>query len=146
MAVRLDGVKARRILGGYSITELARRATCSDRTVTTLESIGVVGGVGGSCDVHVAQRILDALGPPVAITSNSQASPTVVTTATTHTFQTGDSVTLAGITGANGDPNGTRIVTRISGTQFSVPVNCTVAGGTGGTATILPASVGLAQL
>jgi hypothetical protein len=146
MAVRLDGLKARRILAGYSITELARRATCSDKTITTLENIGVVGGVGGSCDVVAAQRILDALAPPCAIATNSQQNPTVCTVSGGHGFQTGDTVTIAGVVGANADPNGVRIVTRLSPTTFSVPVNCLTAGGTGGTAVATLASVGVAQL
>lgn len=135
---RLDTLRARREAGGLGVAELARRANLTDALIEDLES-------GGNCRPHETQRILDALGPPVAITSNSQANPTVITCAT-HTFQTGDTVVLAGITGANADPNGTRVVTRINATSFSVPVNCLTAGGTGGTATIQPASIGLATL
>jgi hypothetical protein len=135
---RLDSLKTRRILGGVSVQELAKRANLTDRLIEQVEN-------GNPCDPHVTQRILDALGPPVAVTSNTQASPTVLTTAT-HLFQTGDTVTLAGITGANADPNGSRVATRLSATTFSVPVNCSTAGGTGGTATIEPASVGIARL
>lgn len=138
MANRMDTLQTRRILGGLSVGDLARLANISDWAVLQLES-------GGTCDSVVSQRILDALAPPVAITSNTQASPTVLTTAT-HLFQTNDSVTLAGITGANADPNGTRTVTRISATTFSVPVNCGVAGGTLGTATLRSATVSLASL
>lgn len=135
---RLDGLKARRILGGLTVRELSRLSNTSDRIVTTLEN-------GGTCDPHVTQRILDAIGPPVAITSNSQASPSVVTTAA-HTFQTGDTVTIAGVAGSNADINGSRVVTRVNGTSFSVPVNAGTSGGTGGTATIASASVSLASL
>lgn len=135
---RLDTLQARRILGGISVGELAKRASVSDETIAALEN-------GGTCDPEVTQRLMDALGPPVAITSNSQATPTVITCAT-HLFQTGDTVTLAGIVGANVDPNGSRVVTRINSTSFSVPVNCSTAGGTLGTATIDPASVGIARL
>lgn len=130
---RMDTLKARRLTGGYTVTRLAQLATVSDQTIIQLEN-------GGNCDVVASERIITALGPPVAITSNSQANPTVITCAE-HTFQTGDTVVLAGITGANADPNGSRVVTRINGTSFSVPVNCLTAGGTGGTATIDPASV-----
>jgi hypothetical protein len=31
-------------------------------------------------------------------------------------------------------------------THFTVPIDCTTAGGTGGTATLQPASIGLARL
>ena len=63
-----------------------------------------------------------------------------------HTFQTGDTVLLAGITGANADPNGSRVATRVDTTHFTVPINCTTAGGTGGTATIQGASVTVVSL
>jgi hypothetical protein len=135
---RMDTLKARRLLGGFTITSLARAANVSDQTIVILEN-------GGNCLHPEMQRILDALGPPVALTSNTQASPTVFTSAT-HLFQTGDTVTIAGVSGANADPNGSRVVTRVNATSFSVPVNCGVAGGTGGTATIEGASVGRAAL
>ena len=135
---RLDGLQARRVLGGVSVAELARRANLTDELIQRLEN-------GDPCRPEISQRVLDALGPPVALTSNSQVSPTVFTSAT-HLFQTGDTVVIAGVTGANADPNGTRVVTRVSATQFSVPVDCSIAGGTGGTATIQPASIGLVRL
>jgi DNA-binding XRE family transcriptional regulator len=119
-------LKARRELAGLTITRLAQLTNCSDRTITQLEQ-------GGNCDPDVTARLFAALGPSVALTSNTQASPTVFTSAT-HLFQTGDTVTIAGVSGANADPNGARVATRVSGTSFSVPVNCGVAGGTGGTA------------
>lgn len=130
---RMDTLKTRRLLGGLTISRLARLANVSDLTIVQIEN-------GGNVVEPEASRIITALGPPVAVTSNTQASPTVLTTAE-HTFQTGDTVTLAGIVGSNADANGSRVATRINGTSFSVPVNCSVAGGTGGTATIEPASV-----
>jgi DNA-binding XRE family transcriptional regulator len=136
--LRMDTLKARRILGGMSVTELAKKANVSDLTITILEN-------GGNCLAPEAARIVTALGTPVAITSNTQASPTVLTTAT-HTFQTGDTVTIAGVSGSNADVNGSRVVTRIGATSFSVPVNCSTAGGTGGTATIDAVSVTQASL
>jgi hypothetical protein len=68
-----------------------------------------------------------------AITSNSQANPTVVTCASPHKRTTGDIVLIAGVAGSNADVNGSRAVTVVSDTTFTVPINCTVAGGTGGT-------------
>lgn len=130
---RMDTLKARRLLGGLTITRLAQLANVSDQTINQLEN-------GGNCTDVVADRIVNALAPPVALTSNTQASPTVFTAAT-NTIQTGDTVTIAGVTGANADPNGSRVATRVNATSFSVPVNCGTAGGTGGTATIDPASV-----
>lgn len=138
-AHRLDGLQARRILGAVSIQDLAKRANITDELVQRLER-------GDSCQPEITQRILDALvGPAIALTSNTQANPTVFTVAA-HNFQTGDTALIAGVATANADPNGTRIVTRINGTTFSVPIDCSVAGGTGGTATPTQASLGLARL
>jgi len=138
-AHRLPTLQARRILGGLLVGDLARLARVDDWIINALE-------VGGSCQPEVTDRILNALGSPVALTSNSQVSPTVFTTTTAHTFQTGDTVTIAGVTGANADPNGARVITRLSPTTFSVPVDCSTAGGTGGTATITAASIGIVRL
>jgi hypothetical protein len=138
-AHRLDGLKARRILGGMTIGELAKKAQVSDLTITILEN-------GGQCNPKDTQQILDALAPQAALTSNSQASPTVFVTAAVHTFQTNDTAVIAGVTGANADPNGTRVITRTGTTGFSVAVNCGTAGGTGGTATVTSASVSLVSM
>jgi DNA-binding XRE family transcriptional regulator len=127
-------LKARRILAGHSISRLAKLANVSDQTIIQLEN-------GGNCDPYVTERILNVLGPTVALTSNTQASPTVFTSAT-HLFQTGDTVLIADVADADADPNGDRVATRVNGTTFSVPVNCGVSGGTGGTATLRGASIG----
>lgn len=138
VAHRLDTLQARRILAGISVGELARRANVSDQTVVILEN-------GGNCPVEVTQRILDALVPAVALTSNTQANPTVFTTPANQ-IQNGDTVLIAGNATSSADPNGTRVATRINATSFSVPIDCSVAGGTGGTATPTPACVGIARL
>lgn len=70
----------------------------------------------------------------VAITSNSIAAASVVTTAAAHNLKTGDTVTIAGVTSSVPTINGSRVVTVLSPTTFSVPVTVTT-GGTGGTAT-----------
>lgn len=138
-AHRLDGLKARRLLGGYILPDLAKKANVSDRIMQTLES-------GGTCTPRESAQILNAVAPSVALASNTQASPTVFTVTAGHDFQTGDTVTIAGVTGANADPNGVRVVTRVNGTTFSVPVNCATAGGTGGTAIPTSASLSLSSL
>ena len=69
----------------------------------------------------------------VPITSNTQASPTVITTTVPHGYTSGDIVLIAANTGSNASINGQQTITVISTTTFSVAVNCTVAGGTGGT-------------
>src|SRR4051812_24796333 len=138
-AHRLDGLKARRALAAVSIQDLAKRANLTDEIIQRLES-------GDSSQPKVTQPILDALAPPVALATNTQANPTVFTVTAGHAFQTGDTVLIAGNTLSNADPNGTRLVTRINGTTFSVPIDCSVAGGSGGTATAQPASLGIARL
>jgi hypothetical protein len=69
----------------------------------------------------------------VPITSNSQQNPTVITCPVPHGLTSGDTVLIAGNSGSNAAINGERTVTVISPTTFSIPVNCTTAGGTGGT-------------
>lgn len=64
------------------------------------------------------------------ISGNTVANPTVVTTTTAHGLTTGQA---AAITGSDSTPsiNGTRAITRLSATTFSVAVNVTIAGTTG---------------
>lgn len=76
---------------------------------------------------------LDTSQRVIPITSNTQASPTVITTTVPHGLTTGQVILIAGNTGSDATLNGERTVTVISTTTFSVPVNCSVAGGTGGT-------------
>lgn len=73
---------------------------------------------------------LDPSQTVIPITANSLANPTVVTTPVPHGRTTGD---LILISGSNSTPtiDGSRAVTVISATQFSVPVNVTVAGTAG---------------
>lgn len=65
-----------------------------------------------------------------SISGNTVANPTVVTTTTAHGLTTGQA---AVITGSDSTPsiNGTRAITRLSATTFSVAVNVTIAGTTG---------------
>ena len=73
---------------------------------------------------------LDSSQKVTPITANSLANPTVVTTAVAHGLTTGD---LVFFSGSNSTPviDGSRAVTVISTTTFSVPVNVTVAGTAG---------------
>jgi uncharacterized phiE125 gp8 family phage protein len=82
---------------------------------------------------HVPAHAVSVLvQPSTAIVSASIANPSVITTATPHYLVTGDIVTVAGVAGSTPDVNGARLVTVLSATTFSIPVNVTV-GGTGGT-------------
>jgi hypothetical protein len=64
------------------------------------------------------------------ITSITAANPTIVTTSAPHTGQTGQKVYL---TGTNSTPSldGNYVMTKLSDTTFSVPVNVTVSGNAG---------------
>ena len=88
-----------------------------------------------------AGRVFTTLGPAgVGITSASVANPTVITTAT-HGLTTGDTVIITGITGSTPAINGAYVVTVLSTTTFTIPVNVTVAGtgGSVGASAVLPA-------
>lgn len=69
----------------------------------------------------------------IPITSNTQANPTIVQTAVPHGLTSGQIILISGNTGSNASINGERTVTVTDSTHFSIPVNCTTAGGTGGT-------------
>ncbi len=147
MSCRLDSLQTRRVAAGHSVTRLAQLANVSDRTITVLEAKGSNGlDKGGTCDEDIAIRLANALAPPVALTSNTQASPTEFTAAAPHKLVTGDTVTIAGVAGADADPNGNRVVTVTSATKFTVAIDCSTAGGTGGTASLHLDSVGIARL
>lgn len=134
---KLPSLKARREAAGITKSELARRACCSDLTVTILEN-------GGNCDPHVTERILDALGSSVAVTSSSVANPSVITTAA-NTFRSADTVTIANHAGSTPDINGENVATVTAGTTFTIPVNVT-GGGTGGTARLSATTLGIVRL
>ncbi len=76
---------------------------------------------------------LDTAQRVIPITSNTQATPTVVTTPVPHGLTTGQVILITGNASSNAAINGERTVTVLSATTFSIPINCTVAGGTGGT-------------
>lgn len=71
----------------------------------------------------------------ITITSSTNASPAVLTTAAAHKLTTGEKVTIAGVTGTGATVlNGSsRTVTVLTATTFSAGINTTGAG-TGGTA------------
>lgn len=72
--------------------------------------------------------------PAVVIVSASIAAASVITTQTPHYYVSGDTALLAGVTGSTPAVDGTRVVTVLTPTSFSIPVPVTVAG-LGGTVT-----------
>ena len=86
---------------------------------------------------------LEVAGDPSynhAIATSSVANPSVITTSLTHGFETGDRIYIHSHVGSTPDITGFHIITKISTTQFSIPVNVTV-GGTGGVAYRANASI-----
>jgi hypothetical protein len=69
-----------------------------------------------------------------AIVSSSVADPSVITTTSAHGLTSGMSIVIAGHTGSTPDINGTHVVTVLTSTTYSIPIDVTV-GGTGGTST-----------
>lgn len=135
---RLDLLRTRRIAGNLHVRELARLANVSDLMIHKIEN-------GDPCAPEITERLLDALGPLVAITSSSAANPTSLLTAA-HKFVTGDTVTITGHTGATNPITGDNVVTVVDTTHFTVAIDETGGGGTNGTARLSPVSLGLARL
>lgn len=78
-------------------------------------------------------RLLEvAAGAGVGITSSSVANPSEILCANPHYLLDGQQVTISGHAGSTPDINGTHVITLVSQTQFTIPVNVTV-GGAGGT-------------
>lgn len=88
-----------------------------------------------STGILVKRKAITETGPvAVDLTGVAIGNPAVVTSDDPHGFTSGDEVVIAGVTGSTPSVAGTRVVTVIDPTHFSIPVNVTVAG-TGGTAT-----------
>jgi hypothetical protein len=73
-------------------------------------------------------------GLAAPVVSSSVANPSVITTQVPHGLTTGQNATIAGHTGSTPSINASHVVTVLSPTTFSIPVNVTVAGA-GGTIT-----------
>ena len=73
-------------------------------------------------------------GAAVTITSSSVDNPTNILCAAVHGLATGDTIVIAGHTGATPDLNNEYVVTVVDTTNFTIPENVSV-GGAGGTMT-----------
>jgi hypothetical protein len=95
------------------VTEPDNVAISKSGSLITIQFIGTLGGTSSV----------------LAITDNTIANPTVVTSAG-HKLKTGDSIVVSG---SNSTPtiNGTQTVTVLTEDTFTVPVNVTVAGTAG---------------
>lgn len=68
----------------------------------------------------------------IPITSNTAASPSVVTTPIPHGLTNGQKVLISGVSGSIADINGEQVATVLTPTTFSVAVNASTHAGTGG--------------
>jgi hypothetical protein len=102
-----------------------------DRQGTTVQLGGTVTAIGGNTYEFVPAS------SSVNISSSSTANPTVITAAAAHGLLSGDIVTIAGHS-STPDINGEHIITWLSTTTFSIPVNVTSGGGAAGTITGTP--------
>ena len=75
---------------------------------------------------------LDPSQTVIPITSNSAASPTVVTTPVPHGLATGQIILISGVADSDADINGEQEVTVTGTYTFTVPVDATTNAGTGG--------------
>lgn len=112
-----------------SLTQPASRSVATGSQDFVWATVSLDATASGE-DVRVsALRVADNFTDG-AITGNTVAVATVITTATAHGLVTGDTIT---ITGSNSTPSidGVRAVTFLTPTTFSIPVTVTVAGTAG---------------
>ncbi|MFZ2875460.1 MAG: hypothetical protein WAZ94_13385 [Phycisphaerales bacterium] len=120
--------------GRFLVAALAGRAAATlGFGRTHLLPPGTYGGPNGAAFCGQTTQSGGMIGTAYtkSITSNSAASPTVVT-CTGHGLVSGATVSISGQTGTVAI-NGTHVVTVVNGNTFTVPVDCTTGGGTGGT-------------
>ncbi len=74
-------------------------------------------------------EVVEATRPKTAnIASNTAGNPSILTTTAPHGLKTGDVVKIAGVVGSRPSINGSRTVTVLSPTSFSVPIAVTAPG------------------
>ncbi len=87
--------------------------------------------------VEAGDDLIPTIVTPATVTSSSTASPTEILTAAPHGFADGSTVVIAGHSGSSNDGavNASHTITLVDSTRFTIPVDLTGGGGTGGTAT-----------
>lgn len=114
-------------------------ATANTFQLSTTEGGAVLNITTTGTGIHTIQHseyqalIISRISYPIS--SNSAASPTVITS-TNHGLQNGRIVTIAAVSGSMPNINGTFVVTRLTANTFSIPVNV-LTPGTGGAFTTL---------
>jgi len=114
------------------LSESRNIADTIDNALVGVDSDGTAYSVETSGDGY--DVIAEVTGTAVDITSTSVASPTVVT-AVAHGLHTLDSITISGHEDSDDDDavNASHQVTYLTADTFSIPVDLTGGGGTGGT-------------
>lgn len=87
------------------------------------------GGGYSSQTIDVEQTFIDS----IAISSSSAASPTQITTSSAHGLATNDYITIKNHSGSATNINGTHQITKVDSTNFTIAVDLSSGGGTGGT-------------
>ncbi len=117
-------------------------ATVVSPTTFSIPVNVTVAGTGGTVTQYnsadwdtesiAADYTLDVNQTTIPIVSSSQASPSIIATSQPHGLTSTQIILIAGHSGSTPSINGEQVVTVITDTTFSIPVNVTVAG-TGGT-------------
>lgn len=112
----------------YTIHLFVNDASISDTTA----AVDLTEASGGGYSSKTIQASVAHIAA-AAITSSSAANPTVITTSSAHGLTTNDYVSIVSHTGSAQNINGTHQVTVTAGSTFTIAVDLTSGGGTGGT-------------
>ena len=117
--------------GSGVVLALPLDCTCLNLGLENVSEPANPGKTGNERYVALTNITVHRGGYQSAIDNIAAGNPAVVTTTSAHNLVTGDHVAIARVSGESPQVFGEYAVTRISSTQFSIPVNLTVAG-TGG--------------
>ena len=120
-------VQAQDVTGVWSAWSADMPFTLVTETSLDPGSVQLLTQIDRTAPIRVALYAMN--GGPIA--SNTKANPTKVTTTVPHGLTTGQTVV---ITGSNSVPtiNGSRVVTVVDATSFTIPVNVATTAGTAG--------------
>lgn len=106
-------------VGGNTAANGTWVVTVVDATNFTLNtSVGNAAYTSGGTATSAADRTITSNGLRT-VSGATNATPIVITTSAAHNYATGDSITVAGVVG-NTAANGTRIITVLTSTTFSL--------------------------
>lgn len=119
------------------ITTSAAHRIANGATVSIPTNNGSFGDISGSRVATVITATtfsipVDCLGSR-SIVTNTAANPTEITTDVAHGFTSGDVANIPTNNGSNATIAGNHVISVTSTMTFTIPIDCTAAGGTGGT-------------